>query len=64
MNKTLTMAELDVQQVELLPARETLSFDANLASVYASNSALAVNAATILSAAQANALQSVVVSQG
>jgi hypothetical protein len=65
MRKELTIAELDNQSVELLPARETLLFDTiNWAAVFASNSSLAVNAATILSAANSAAVQTIVVSQG
>ena len=59
----LTLSELAIQQAELLPERETLYFDFNWANVYATNAALAVNAATILSAANANAWQSVYVDQ-
>ncbi|MET0715897.1 MAG: hypothetical protein ABWY57_13370 [Mycetocola sp.] len=60
----LTIAELDAQSVELLPSKETLFFDANWAAVYASNSSLAVNAATLLSSANSAALQSIHVYQG
>ncbi|MCU1559160.1 hypothetical protein [Mycetocola sp.] len=60
----LTIAELDAQSVELLPSKETLFFDTNWAAVYASNSSLAVNAATLLSSANSTALQSVNVYQG
>lgn len=58
-----TSIELDQECVEVLPAKETLFFNYNWANVYASNSALAVNAATILSSANAAALQSVTVNQ-
>jgi hypothetical protein len=61
MRKELTITELDSQHVELLPARETLSF--NWANVYASNSALALNAATFFSQANALAGQTIVVTQ-
>ena len=65
MRKELSIAELDTQSVELLPARETLLFDTtNLAAIWASNSSLAVNAATVLSAANSAAVQTIVVSQG
>jgi hypothetical protein len=63
MQKELTLSELDVQHAELLPERETLKFDFNWANVYATNAAYAVNAATILSSAHANAWQSVYVDQ-
>jgi hypothetical protein len=58
-----TTTEIDAQHVELLPAKETLNFNFNWANVYASNSALAVNAATVLSQAHAQALQAVTVNQ-
>jgi hypothetical protein len=60
----LTIAELDAQSVELLPSKETLYFDTNWAAIYASNSSLAVNAATLLSSANSAALQHIYVSQG
>jgi hypothetical protein len=63
MQTELTLSELEVQQAELLPERETLFFDFNYANVLASNAAYAVNAATILSAANANAYQKIIVSQ-
>jgi hypothetical protein len=65
MRKEFTLAELDTQSVELLPPRETLFYGSNnWAAVYASNSALAVNAGTIFSSANATAAQAVIVSQG
>ncbi|WP_411719756.1 hypothetical protein [Mycetocola sp.] len=60
----LTIAELDAQSVELLPAKETLWFDLNMANVYAMNSSLALNAGTILSSANSVAYQSITVVQG
>jgi hypothetical protein len=63
MQTELTLSELAVQQAELLPERETLFFDFNWANVYATNAAYAVNAATILSSANANAYQKIFVSQ-
>ena len=59
----ITMSELESQSVELLPEKETLFFNQNWAAVYASNSSLAVNAATILSQANSAAVQVVTVSQ-
>ena len=50
----LRTEELDAQQAELLPARETLFFDVNVAPVIGVNVALAINAASI--GAHANAL--------
>jgi hypothetical protein len=59
----LTLSELEVQHAELLPERETLYFDYNWANVYATNTALAVNAYTFYSNAYANAYQKIVVVQ-
>lgn len=59
---TFTVAELESTTVELLPARETLAF-INIANVTAVNLAIAVNAASIGSAAYASANQLVYVSQ-
>jgi len=59
----LSIDELDAQSLELLPPRETLFFDINIAPVVAVNIALAVNAATIGSTAIANAGQHIFVFQ-
>jgi hypothetical protein len=59
----LSVDELDAQSLELLPPRETLFFDINVAPVIAVNLAIAVNAATIGSTAIANAGQHVFVFQ-
>ncbi len=59
----LTLSELDVQHAELLPERETLFFNYNWANVYASNTALAVNAYAFYSSAYADAYQKIVVVQ-
>jgi len=59
----LHIEELDAQSLELLPARETLFFDFNIAPVIAVNIAVAVNAATIGSTAIANAGQNIFVLQ-
>ena len=59
----LSVDELNAQSLELLPARETLFFDINIAPVVAVNIALAVNAATIGSTAIANAGQHIFVFQ-
>ncbi|WP_426228704.1 hypothetical protein [Pseudarthrobacter sp. DSP2-3-2b1] len=64
MMKELSVHELESQEVELLPSRETLWFDTNIASVYATNSSLALNAGSFFSDAHSVALQSVIVSQG
>ncbi len=60
MRKELTFTELDAESIELLPARETLSHgNFNWASVYASNSSLALNAASYWSTASSTATQNV-----
>jgi hypothetical protein len=59
-----TMHELELEHTELLPSREALGWGSNWAGVYASNTALAVNAATINSLAAASANQTIVVLQG
>ncbi len=59
---TYTMTDAE-QHIELLPERETLFFNFNWSNIYASNTAVALNAATVLSQANAAALQSVTVSQ-
>jgi hypothetical protein len=63
-----TMTDIDAQYVELLPTKETLFYvnfgNHNWSSIYASNSSLAVNAATLLSSAESAAVQSISVTQG
>lgn len=60
MDKELSL--LDSEEATLLPARQTLGlFD--FASITATNAAVALNSTTLLSAAVANAGQSVVVIQ-
>ncbi len=62
---TLTIDELCTETAELLPTRETLDFiHVNWANVWANNSALAVNAASIFANAQAAAYQQVNTLQG
>ena len=53
----LRIDELEAQSVELLPARETLFLDVNVAPVIGVNLALAINAASIGVAANAAAAQ-------
>jgi hypothetical protein len=60
----ISMSELEVQSAELLPEKETLYFNNNWAGVYASNTSMAINAATLGSIATSGAWQSVAVSQG
>ena len=59
----LTREMLDAETLELLPSRETMFFDINVAPVIGVNVAIAVNAATIGSVASANAWQNLVVVQ-
>jgi hypothetical protein len=56
-NSVIAEHELDLQLAELLPARETLFFNINVAPVIGVNISLALNAATINSAANSLALQ-------
>lgn len=60
----LTIEELDRQPLELVPRRETMFLDINVAPVIGVNLAIAVNAATINSTANALALQTLQVGQG
>ncbi|MDQ4489104.1 hypothetical protein RBS60_02690 [Sinomonas sp. ASV486] len=59
----ITAAELAAEAVELLPSRDTLFLDANWAGIVATNTSLAVNAATWGSVAQSAAWQSISVNQ-
>jgi hypothetical protein len=56
----LGLDELVGQRAELLPARETLCITINVAPVVGVNLAFAINAATIDSVADADALQGIV----
>ena len=62
--KDLTILELESQQVELLPSRETLFLDTNWAGVYATNTSLAVNAGSFFSLANSAAVQNIAIVQG
>ena len=65
MRKELTFAELESERTELLPTRETLTFgNTNWASIVASNSSMALNAASLYSVANSAAVQTIAVSQG
>ena len=65
MRKELTIAELETERTELLPTRETLTFgNTNWASIVASNSSMAFNAASLYSVANSAAVQTITVSQG
>jgi hypothetical protein len=63
MREELTFSELEIQHAELLPERETLKFDFNWATVYASNAAVAFNVASFASSADADAWQSIDIDQ-
>lgn len=65
MRHVLTIAELEAEHTELLPARETLTFgNTNWANVLASNSSMAFNAASLGSLANSAAYQQITVTQG
>lgn len=61
-----TIAELEVEEAELLPARQALGghFGFNVANIYATNTAVALNAASFQSFAGASANQYISVFQG
>ncbi|WP_131684535.1 hypothetical protein [Pseudarthrobacter sp. YALA5] len=59
----LLPVDLDAEVVELLPMRETLFFNINVAPVIAVNLSMAVNAATIGSVATSGAWQDLLVLQ-
>lgn len=61
-----TIAELEVEEAELLPARQALGGHGgyNFASVYATNTAVALNAASFHSFAGASANQYIQIFQG
>ena len=60
--QTITRAELESTSVELVPSRETLAW-INVANITAVNVSLALNTATIGSAALSQANQLIFVSQ-
>lgn len=65
MRRELTITELEAELTELLPARETLTFgNTNWANIVASNSSMALNAASVYATANSAALQSIAVYQG
>ncbi|WP_255771492.1 hypothetical protein [Pseudarthrobacter sulfonivorans] len=59
----LSLVELDAEVLELLPVRETLFFDFNVAPVVAVNLSMAINAASIGSVANSEAWQTLLVAQ-
>lgn len=65
MRTAITFDQIDAEDTELLPARETLYHgNTNWAAIYASNSSLALNAASYGSVASSAAVQTIVVNQG
>jgi hypothetical protein len=62
--RELNFTELEAEHIELLPARETMNvFGSNWAAIVATNSSLALNAASLGSLASSAAVQTVVVNQ-
>jgi hypothetical protein len=59
----LLPVELDAEVLELLPKRETLFFNINVSPIVAVNLSMAINAASIGSIANSEALQSLLVVQ-
>jgi hypothetical protein len=64
MRHVLSITELESEHTELLPTRETLTFNNNWAAIYASNSSMALNAASLFATANSAAVQTIVVTQG
>jgi len=67
MEKRITFAELDAEAVALLPSKETLYWghhSTNWAAISATNSSLALNAASFFSQANSAAVQTIAVAQG
>jgi hypothetical protein len=62
MNDKLTSVELDLEEVQILPEREALG-TFNWANVWASNTAVALNAASFRPTATAVALQGIHINQ-
>jgi len=65
--REINFTELEAEHTELLPTRETLNFgfgNNNWAAIYATNSSLALNAASLGSLASSAAVQTIVVTQG
>ena len=63
--RELSFAELDTERTELLPILETLIFgNTNFAQVWATNSSMALNAASLYAVANSAAGQTILVNQG
>lgn len=63
MSALLTFDELDGQEIELLPSRDTMAL-INITNIVAVNIALAINAASINATANAVAMQAIGSAQG
>jgi hypothetical protein len=64
MQAELSMWELEDERIDLLPGRETLHFHSfNWANVWASNSSMALNAASYNASASSTATQIITVAQ-
>ncbi len=62
--REINFTELEAEHIELLPSRETMNvFGSNWAGIVATNSSLALNAASLGSLANSAAVQTIVVSQ-
>jgi hypothetical protein len=62
--RELNFVELEAEHIELLPTRETMNvFGSNWAAIVATNSSLALNAASLASTANSAAVQTILVSQ-
>lgn len=59
----LTLVDLDAEVVQLLPMKETLCFNIDVSPVIAVNLSMAINAASIGSIANSEALQNILVLQ-
>ena len=59
----LTFSELDAEHAELLPERETLFLDYNVANVWASNTSAALNLGSYFAVAKSAAWQSIYINQ-
>ena len=62
--RELNFIEIESEHIELLPTRETMNvFGSNWAAIVATNSSLALNAASLGSLANSGAVQTIIVGQ-
>ncbi len=62
--RELNFIEIESEHIELLPTRETMNvFGSNWAAIVATNSSLALNAASLGSVANSGAVQTIIVGQ-